>query len=64
MGATLSYSSRFRKENLRRIYQTLKEPEIKLAQATAEEKSKRNLKRTVSLAKENLKSARATRNKI
>jgi hypothetical protein len=47
-------------------YQNLRlEPEIKLAQATTvEEKSKRNLKRTVSLAEENLKSARATRNEI
>jgi hypothetical protein len=46
-------------------YQNLTlEPEIKLAQATVEEKSKRNLKRTVSLAEENLKSARATRNEI
>jgi hypothetical protein len=46
-------------------YQNLRlEPEIKLAQATVEEKSKRNLKRTVSLAEENLKSARATRNEI
>ncbi len=44
-------------------YQNLRlEPEIKLTQATVEEKSKRNLKRTVSLAEENLKSARATRN--
>jgi molecular chaperone DnaK (HSP70) len=46
-------------------YQNLRlEPEIKLARATVEEKSKRNLKRTVSLAEENLKSARATRNEI
>jgi hypothetical protein len=37
-------------------------PEIKFAQATVEEKSRQNLKRTVSLAKENLESARATRN--
>jgi hypothetical protein len=45
-------------------YQNLRlEPEIKLVQATVlEEKSKRNLKRTVSLAEENLKSARAARN--
>jgi hypothetical protein len=35
---------------------------IKLTQATVEEKSKRNLKRKVSLAEENLDSARATRN--
>jgi hypothetical protein len=40
------------------------EPEIKLGQATVEEKSKQNLKRLVSLAEENLKSARATRNEI
>jgi hypothetical protein len=46
-------------------YQNLRlEPEIKLAQATVEEKSKRNLKRTVSLAEDSLNSARATRNAI
>jgi hypothetical protein len=46
-------------------YQNLRlEPEIKLAQATVEEKSKLNLRRMVSLAEENLKSARATRNEI
>ena len=46
-------------------YQNLRlEPEIKLSQATVEEKSKRNLKRTVSLAEENLNSGKATRNAI
>jgi hypothetical protein len=46
-------------------YQNLRlEPEIKLAQATVEEKSKRNLKRTVPLAEDNLNCARATRNAI
>jgi hypothetical protein len=46
-------------------YQKLRlEPKIKLAQSTVEEKAERNLKRTVLLAKENLKSARATRNEI
>jgi hypothetical protein len=38
------------------------DPAIKLTQATVDEKSKRNLKRKVSLAEENLESARATRN--
>jgi hypothetical protein len=43
-------------------YQNLRvDPEIKLAQATIEEKSKRNLKRKVLLAKDNLESARATK---
>ena len=46
-------------------YQNLRlEPQIKLAQATVEENSKRNLKRTVSLAEENLRSDRAARNEI
>jgi hypothetical protein len=46
-------------------YQNLRlDPEIKLAQATVEEKLKWILKRQVSLAKENLESARATRNKM
>jgi hypothetical protein len=35
---------------------------MKLTQATVDEKSKRNLKRKVSLAEENLESARAARN--
>jgi hypothetical protein len=38
------------------------DPAIKLTQATVDEKSKRNLKRKVSLAEENLESARAARN--
>jgi hypothetical protein len=47
-------------------YQNLKlHPEIiKLTQATVQEKSKQNFKGKVLLAKENLDSARATRNKI
>jgi hypothetical protein len=38
------------------------DPGIKLTQASVEEKSKRNLKRKVSLFEENLESARAARN--
>jgi hypothetical protein len=52
-------ASQAKYQNLLRL-----EPEIKLTQATVEEKSKRNLKRVVSIAEENLKSARATRNEI
>jgi hypothetical protein len=47
-------------------YQNLRlHSEIKLTQVTVEEKSKRNLKRKVLLAKENLESAsRAARNEM
>ena len=46
-------------------YQNLRlHPEIKVTQATVKEMSKRNLKRKVSLAEENLVSARAARNEI
>jgi hypothetical protein len=38
------------------------DPAIKRTQATVEEKSKRNLKRKVSLAEDNLDNARAARN--